>query len=877
MFCVCWNREDLQQAYRRHGSGIRQTRQQSYRVPAAHVPQTLTILLLQPPYSQECTVVSSVPKPVITVQVRELIHFVLRTGDLGGEGAFVGAKRALAGTRGHQRVQKARPVGYQKEVRLSFDIVNEEFILRIQGRIDGILATDSDLMLEEIKTVQGAWDGIPDPLHWAQAQFYAHIYCQERTDSEIVIRLAYLELESERLTEFTRRFKREELAAFFEQTTAIYMEWVQERLNWIKRRDQSILSLGFPFAQYRPGQREVAVAAYRAIVREQRLFVEAPTGIGKTISALFPAVKGLAQAGVERIFYLTARTTGQAVVEQAWKDLRKGGLLVRTVILTAKEKLCVNEGTPCDPRLCPLTRGYYDRHKPAIRACLERENINREVLEEVGREHQVCPFELSLDVSEWVDAVTCDYNYAFDPRVSLRRHFAEGGGEHVLLVDEAHNLVDRAREMYSAEISTAEIQEVRQGIKQALPQCAKALGKLASTIRQFAKAAEAVEPPESDREGELNLDGSSTRVPEAGPVATAVTAVSRFSDREAHVEHEFPESLFPVLEKALTESERWLIQNEETEFRPALLELYFRITAFCRVAAQYDHRYRTLILGKGQVRMKLFCLDPSFLLRETLDLGKAAIFFSATLSPTDYYRELLGGSGEDPAVQVPSPFSPDHLAVLMQDRIRTDFKSRMGTLNDVVEAIDVFVHERRGNYLVYLPSYEYLAGLQARFESAYPGIRLLIQRPGMTDSERHTFLAAFTHEPSETQVGFAVMGGVFAEGIDLVGERLIGVAVIGVGLPQLCMERDLIRDYFQEKMGAGFDYAYRFPGMNRVLQAAGRVIRSESDRGAILLVDLRFGEPRYLRLLPRWWQLVRTRTPDRMRDVLRQFWEQTRT
>ncbi len=799
------------------------------------------------------------PKPIFSVQVRELVEFALRQGDLGGERDFVGPNRALAGTRGHQRLQRSRPAGYQKEVRLSREIETPDFTLRIQGRIDGLLASAQEVLLEEIKTVQGGWDRIADPLHWAQAKLYGLIYAQDNALEQITIQLTYLDLDTGELTEFRNLFTLKELSAFFEHTTTIYLDWLRAHQAWCRQRDESIRSLNFPFARYRPGQRPLAVAAYRTFARGGRLFLEAPTGIGKTISVLFPAVKALGEGKLERIFYLTARTVGRAVAEKACADLRQAGLRLRTLTLTAKEKICVQEGQPCDPLTCPFARGYYDRRRPAMRAALAREEITRPVLEAVAREHQVCPFELSLDLSSWVDVVVCDYNYVFDPKVYLRRHFSEEPGDYAFLVDEAHNLVDRAREMFSADLETREIQDVRRALKQAVPRCAKALTRLTSTLRKL--AGPATVPSDDFAEPSLFPATSGAGVPPAlSPIRLPQTT------------RDFPDGLLPPLDDALKQAETWLARNQPADFRESLLELYFRLHSFRRTAELYDERFVTIIEPGRLIRVRLFCLDPSFLLRQALARGKAAVFFSATLTPIDYYRALLGGSPEDPLLQLPSPFPPEHLAVLVQDRIRTQLKARAGSLPEVVQAIASLIEGRAGNYLVYLPSYQYMAAVQEKFHALYPVVPILVQRPGMSEPEREAFLATFAVEHGETLVGFAVMGGMFGEGIDLVGDRLIGAVIVGVGLPQLCVERDLIRDYFQGQTGVGFDYAYTFPGMNRVLQAIGRVIRSETDRGVVLLIDARFAEPRYRRLFPAWWRPARARSTEEIRKGLAEFW-----
>ena len=429
-------------------------------------------------------------KPIHTVSVRDLVEFVLRQGDLGGEREFVGSDRALAGIRGHQKIQRSRPTGYLTELPVEHRVEVEEFTLQIRGRIDGLLITSERVLLEEIKTVSGSWDHEADPLHWAQAKFYGFMHARENALKELVIQLVYLELPAGKVTEFRQTFSFAELSEFFAATTAEYVAWLRERHHWCLARDASIAALAFPFPEYRPGQRELAVAAYRVLANGGRLFLAAPTGIGKTISTLFPAVKALGEGKLERIFYLTARTVGRAIAEKALVDLRRAGLKLRAVTLTAKEKVCVREGHPCDPLTCPLARGYYDRVKPAIREALEQEEITRSVLEAVGQKHQVCPFELSLDVSVWVDAIICDYNYVFDPQVYLRRHFAEDGGAYGFLVDEAHNLVDRARDMFSADLEGRELLDVKRAIKKAAPRCSKALAQLHTAMRKLGNATE---------------------------------------------------------------------------------------------------------------------------------------------------------------------------------------------------------------------------------------------------------------------------------------------------------------------------------------------------------------------------------------------------
>ncbi|HEY4414926.1 MAG TPA: ATP-dependent DNA helicase [Verrucomicrobiae bacterium] len=807
-------------------------------------------------------------KPAHTVSVRELVEFVLRRGDLVTEREFVGSDRALAGIRGHQKIQRSRPAGYQTEIPVKYEVETTEFTLLIRGRIDGLFPGPGEMWLEEIKTVASFWDRTADPLHWAQARFYAFLHAREHSLPELTTLLTYLELKTGKITEFRQTFSFVELQEFFASTIAVYVDWLREQHHWCQLRNESVRQLAFPFPGYRAGQRELAVAAYRTLAKGGRLFLSAPTGIGKTISTLFPAVKALGVGKLERIFYLTARTIGRSVAEKAGADLRQGGVKLRTVTLTAREKVCVQSGQPCDPLTCPLALGYYDRVKPAIREALELQAINQANLDIVARKHQVCPFELSLDVSQWSDVVICDYNYVFDPKVYLRRHFSETSNHYGLLVDEAHNLVDRAREMFSADLNAADIVAVRKSLKQSVPRCARALGKLSDELRKLAigskvtgEMSEASDPAE-----ELNLFPA--KIP-------AKTALVKSEKGNAQVSQAIPEKLIALLEEALVETEAWLAQNQPATFREELLSLYFQLNSFQRTAEIYDDHFTTIIENNDGARVKLFCLDPSFLLRQSLDRSHAAVFFSATLTPIDYYRTLLGGEANDATLQLASPFPPDHLAVLIQDTIQTHFKGRSASLGKVADAIGATVQGRTGNYLVYFPSYQYLNSVLAEFQSRHPQIRCLVQQPTMTEAARADFLAAFWAKHPEILVGFAVLGGIFGEGIDLVGEHLIGAVIVGVGLPQLSIERDLIRDYFDQRNGDGFNYAYTFPGMNRVLQAVGRVIRSETDRGVVLLIDARFREPRYRRLFPAWWQTARVGDSAAIRQLTDVFWNKT--
>ncbi len=780
----------------------------------------------------------SAAKPVLTASVRDVVEFVLRTGDLGGSGRFAGRNRALEGVLGHQRVQKSRPAGYEAEVPVRWQSEQADFIFELKGRIDGVLPELGSVLIEEIKTVRQRWTGPADPLHWGQARIYGCLYALAKGIEAVTVRITYLELATGETLSFEESSSAAALTEFFERVVGEYLRWLGEHSVWRRQRDESIRALAFPHASYRPGQRDLAVAAYRALKSGGRLFAEAPTGIGKTISVLFPTIKAMGEGRVEKVFYLTAKTVGRTVAEEALATLRSAGLRFRAVTLTAREKVCLHQGLPCDPSLCPLAVGYYDRIKAALREAFSEEVFTRECLERIAQRHQVCPFELSLDLSVWADGLICDYNYVFAPTASLKRYFDDEKHAYAILVDEAHNLLDRAREMFSAELSRADLNALKKATAEAAPAVAKALGRLTRRMAAL-----------TQDEGWIVRKEACTR-------ASA------------------PEDLEEPLEAFLEQAELWLAREEQTPFREDLLGAYFLALGFQRILEIYDDRYVTIVEDGG--RLRLFCLDPARQLARVLKGMGTPIFFSATLRPGNYFREVLGGEPLDPMLQLGSPFPPDNLAVLVQDQIPTRLDAREASGEAVAAAIAALVEARTGNYLVFFPSYAYLAAVLARFQALRPEIRVEAQSPQMDEAQRQRFMELFQSEPSATLVAFAVLGGVFGEGIDLVGERLIGVVVVGVGLPQICLERELIREHCQARSLPGFDYAYTFPGANRVLQAAGRLIRTESDRGIVLLIDERFRRAQYRQLLPQWWSPRAVRSPETIRAAANEFWRNGR-
>ncbi|HWL51175.1 MAG TPA: helicase C-terminal domain-containing protein [Chthoniobacteraceae bacterium] len=767
-----------------------------------------------------------------STSVRALVEFVYRSGDLVGEGMFRPSNRAVEGTRGHRRLQQARGEGYRAEVPVERVLTRGGIALRLTGRVDGVLEGGGPPVIEEIKTVDARWSGREDPLHLAQLRLYGALLTMEHGWEAVELHLTYLDYQIDEETIFRSGATAAELAGFLEATLAPWLEWVGEQAAWKATRDASLAAVGFPFGGFRAGQRALARRVYRAVRDGGRLLVEAPTGLGKTMATLFPAIKALPLLGEGQVFYVTAKTPGRHAAEEALGKLRKEGVRLRSLMLTAKERICFGP-QPCDPRACPFAIGYYDRFKPAVRELLACEHLDRDTVEAVARKHQVCPFELSLDASLWTDVVVGDFNYVFDPTARLQRHFGEGPARHVVLVDESHNLVDRSREMHSASLQPGELEIGPSRLKgRGLNRARKAVAEAREALEAFLlKGAEPAGPPAEPEPGSVP-----PRPHHDGAIAFA----------------QAPAELITLLRQTTYSIEAFLAELEPGSDLSGWLEPWFAIGAFLRAADHYDATCRTIV-DPAQQRATLFCLDPSQRLREVLKGLRTTVFFSATLSPLDYFRDLLGCDVADEAVQFASPFEPEQMGLAIRP-LDVTYKGRSASLPEVARSVARHLEERRGNHLVFCPSLAYLATLEEELSPLLPQGRFLFsQTAAMNEAERGAFLARF--EPGAEGVGLAVLGGIFAEGIDLPGERLEAVTVIGVGLPRLSLERDLLQLYFEATHGAGFDYAYRFPGMQRVLQAVGRLIRAEEDHGSALLVDYRFNERRYRLLFPHWWRV----------------------
>ncbi len=778
-------------------------------------------------------------KKQVRISVRALVEFVLRSGDIDNRRSGAAQKDAMAaGTRIHKKIQKRMGGNYRAEVPLKYAALDEEedIELLVEGRADGIFEEDGIVTIDEIKGVYMDLERLTEPVavHMAQAMCYGYFYCCDRNLDGVRIQLTYCNLETEEIRRFHEDRSKEELEAWFRSVIHEYFKWARYLCHHELQRNQSISGLEFPFP-YREGQRDLAVAVYKTISRKKRLFIQAPTGIGKTLSTIFPAVQAMGAGKASKVFYLTAKTITRTVAEEAFRILRSRGLVFTAVTITAKEKLCPMEKAECNPEACPYAKGHFDRVNEAVFDILHLEQeMDRETVLRYAEKYRVCPFEFCLDISSWTDGIICDYNYVFDPNVRLKRYFADGAsGDYLFLVDEAHNLVSRAREMYSASVYKEDFLEVKRIIKGKSPRLERQLDRCNKLLLSMKREC-----------GDWQFLEDVT-----GLAAGIMTA---FSYMETFME-EFPE--FPE--------------------RETVLDFYFCLRDFLNVYEELDGHYRIYEENRedGSFLVRLFCVDPSRLLSRCMDQGASTILFSATLLPVRYYKTLLSGNQEDYAVYVNSPFPEENRLLMVAEDVSSRYTRRSPSeYRKVADYIRIVTQSRPGNYMVFFPSYQYMGEIEEILEEEPLKADLLVQGQGMGEAEKAEFLEEFEKERSHSLAAFCVMGGVFSEGIDLKEERLIGVIVVGTGLPMVCVEQEVLKGYFDETEEKGFDFSYQYPGMNKVLQAAGRVIRTPEDRGVILLLDDRFLRRDHLELFPREWEHFQVVNRGNAARCLEDFW-----
>lgn len=750
----------------------------------------------------------------VKISVRALVEYVFRSGSIDNK--FRSSTTLTEGTKAHKSIQSTYHETNQKEVFLKAEIEYEKLMFLIEGRCDGLIYRHDEFLIDEIKSTSKDLSGIEEdtnPVHWAQAKVYAYMFAKDHDRDEMGVQLTYIHTVTEEQKIFQKRISFQELEQFIYELVKHYSPYATLMQEHRIRRDRSMKELQFPFETYREGQRKLAGAIYKTISEEKNIFANAPTGIGKTISSIFPTVKAMGEGKLERMFYLTAKTITRQTAEEALSLMKAKGLCMSAVTITAKEKVCFKEETRCQKEYCEFANGYYDRINEAFLDIFRNETfINRATIEDYAKKHTLCPFEFSLDLAFVADAIICDYNYIFDPKVSLKRFFDEHKKHTALLIDEAHNLVDRAREMFSADLVKSNFLTLKREYK------GTAMYDSVNKINKY-----------------------------------FIEVKKKCSEQGDLVVKELQEDLVEMLEEFILHAEIELLQQKSDE-QKLLLDTYFSAAGFVRISKLYDERYVTYMEAtKNEVQLKMFCLDPSHLLQQVSKRFRATVYFSATLLPLQYFMDMLGGTAEDYTISIPSPFAKEQTEVFIQP-LSTRYHDRDHTKKQIIDVLSKLVLNRRGNYLIFFPSYQYMKSVNEDFNANHPDISTIIQNNSMTEEEREQFLQEFKEGSRETLIGFAVLGGIFSEGIDLRGDRLNGVMVVGVGLPQLCLERNIMKDYFQVTGKNGYDYAYTYPGMNKVLQAGGRLIRSETDSGVIVLVDDRFLTQKYQGLLPSEWR-----------------------
>jgi len=801
----------------------------------------------------------------IRTSVRNLVEFILRSGDIDNRKAASKPDAMLEGGRIHRMIQKSMGANYFSEVALRLSIPTDKYNIIVDGRADGIifeamgdvsavpLLGMSGEELEHIDNcgpitvtideIKGTYRDVnrmkkEDPVHLAQAKCYAYMYALENNLKSIRVRITYCNIESEFIKYFHYDYEFTELKEWFEDLIREYRKWTDFQYEWQLKKAASIKKLEFPF-DYREGQKDLVTYVYQTIYHKKKLFIEAPTGVGKTISTIFPALKAMGENMGERIFYLTAKTITRTVAEHTLSILREQELSLKSVTLTAKDKICFLDEADCNPIACEYAKGHYDRVNEALYDILTHvDNLCRDEILKYAIKYQVCPFELSLDIALFSDMIICDYNYLFDPHAYLRRFFAEGVREdYTFLIDEAHNLVDRGRDMYSAELIKEDFLRLKKICQDYDDKITRALEGCNKEMLELKKASDTYKILKDE---------------ESAPFIRRVLRLS---------------SLI----------EDYLEDVEESPIRKELLLFYFELSHFLLMYENLDDKYVTFTDFKddNSFFIKLFNVDPSKNLSECMMRGRATILFSATLLPIDYFKKLLGAAEGDYEVYAKSIFNPEKRGLYIASDVTSKYTRRNITeYSNIASYIHNVVSERDGNYMVFFPSFAFMREVHDIYVDEYGDDGVLMQANNMKEVEREEFLSAFKEESDSTVIGMCVLGGIFSEGIDLKADRLIGALIIGTGIPMVCSERDILKKHFDKEGVNGYDYAYKYPGMNKVEQAVGRVIRTTDDVGVVALLDERFMETNYLRMFPREWANYEIVNKDNISRRVEMFWNE---
>ena len=841
----------------------------------------------------------------INISVRGLVEFILRHGDIDNRRKSAqGPEVMLEGANIHRMIQRRMGANYHAEYYLKHIIRRSEYVVTIDGRADGIIipseweeyiqnaeevqdtsvatinevpdkAIDKKIIIDEIKTTYRDLEYIkePEPVHLAQAKCYAFIFAHDNHIPYITVRMTYCNTETHEIRYFDSDYTYDEIREWFDEVIRQYLRWTDFAVNWKRERNASIEAINFPYT-YREGQKELVAQVFKSIEKKERLFAMAPTGVGKTLANMYPSLKAIALGRAEKLFYLTAKTITRTVAADCLELLRRQNMRLKSVVLTAKEKICANDCMECNPVKCPYAKGHFDRINDAMYdLMISEDNYTRDKILEYANKHMVCPFEFSLDMSLYSDAIICDYNYVFDPNVYLRRFFGEGaGGEYLFLIDEAHNLVDRAMSMYSAELVKENILDVKQLVRDVDKKLANALERANKMLLAYKRECDDVK------------------------------IVDNF------------EPLIPVLLQLCARIEQFMDDQEHFEEMDKVLDFYFELRHFLNIYENMDEKdYVQYTKHEDNAFMvRLMCANPASSIKKCTDKARFTVFFSATLIPITYYRKMLGAVESDPAVYAQSVFDPDKRALLVARDVTSKYTRRTDSEYDrMAEYIYNIASAKKGNYMAFFPSFAMLERVYDLYMSRYYDENtqeVIAQYSYMSESDREQFISRFMQpdfldddifslvnmeitidddqtdsadmivtdgnsaKKDVTLIGFCVLGGIFSEGIDLKGEALIGTMIIGTGLPMVCAERELLKRRYDELGLDGFAYAYRYPGMNKALQAAGRVIRTSEDTGVVALLDERFLGRDYISLFPREWSNYKTCRVDDIAEYLEDFW-----
>lgn len=755
----------------------------------------------------------------IELSVHQLVDFLLRSGDI--DNRVFNRSSQTEGSRLHAIYQAKQGNNYISEYPLKETFNVEEVSITLQGRADGIIKkSDKDYIIDEIKTtVIDLKEFRDENLEWhlGQAKCYALMFAHALKLDTISIRLTYIRQgkESEKLIDDYTYFVTElenDIHDLMEQ----YLEFQNIIFRLNEKRDETIKELEFPFDDYRRGQKELTRYVYGTIKNKEKLFIEAPTGIGKTMSTIFPSIKYLAEDEKSKIFYLTAKATGKENAHNALKILKDNGLSLTDIIITSKEKICFCKDKACNPDECPYAKGYYNKIKNVIKESILRyDDFDYDTICYIANKHSVCPFELELDLSLFSDVIVCDYNYVYDPISYMKRYFDEDSSHYLVLVDEAHNLVERSKSMYSAELKRSLLEKARQGQRHIPNKKIKtALAKLNNLFDKYDDEYEF---------GETKVD-------------------------------DFDDEVYKIFNRFITVYQE-VNKASNKDVSKDLTNLYIEINKFMKISELVSERFLLYVKkDEDDISLNIYCLDASRFIASTSSRMNSTVMFSATLSPISYYIDVLGGNNDKtPSLVLESPFPKENLKLLIAPKISTRYRNREATYAEVAKYIMAFISAKKGNYFIYLPSYEYLERLQ-EFLSFSDDVSVYIQNKDMTEKERNDFISHFKKKSRKTVVGLAIIGGAFGEGIDLVGDSLIGVIIVGIGLPKINFESNQIVEYYSQNDVNGFNYAYTYPGMNKVMQAVGRLIRSETDKGAALLIDERYRWNEYRILFKKEWE-----------------------